>query len=324
MISLTVKDSINSTLNSIPREQTDTVRIFVPNGIYEERIEIHRPNVILEGEDVNKTVIRAGFRASEILEDGSRRGTFRSYTVRVDAENVSIKNITVENCAGPRKEAEQALALYADGEKLTVTGCRILSRQDTLFIGPLPQKELQPGGFKGPGETKERVPLHQYYKNCEIAGDIDFIFGSGAAFFEDCVIRSISEEAIIKEFEDGKMNALGYVCAPSTYENEKFGFVFENCEFVSDLPKESVYLARPWRDFAKCVFLNCTMGEHIKKEGFHDWNKTNARKNCFFAEYNSKGPGAYGRREYYAKELSPDEAKKFSKKTFLESSGFYI
>ena len=322
MISLTVTDSIQKTVDSIPKEQTETVRIFVPKGVYEERVEIDRPNLILEGEDAKETIIRAGFHASEILEDGLRRGTFRSYTMRVNASNVVLKNLTVENISGPRKMAEQALALYADGEKLTVTGCRILSHQDTLFIGPLPQKELQPGGFKGPGEAKERVPLHQYYRECEIAGDIDFIFGSGAAFFENCTVRSISEEALIKDFKDGKTDGLGYICAPSTYENETFGFVFKNCEFVSDLPKESVYLARPWRDYAMCVFLNCTLGEHIKKEGFHDWNKANARKNCFFAEYGSKGPGADGKRADFVKILSCEEAERFSKEVFLKQYGF--
>lgn len=322
MLTLRVQNSIQKCLDSIPDDYEGEVFITVPAGIYEERVEITRPNVTLEGISAAGSIIRSAYHASEILKDNKRRGTFRSYTMRVDAENVHLKNLTIENASGPRKTAEQALALYADGEKLTVTNCRIVGRQDTLFIAPLPKKELYPGGFAGPGETKERITLHQYYRECEIEGDVDFIFGSGAALFEKCTIRSVSEKEITEEFLSGKINGLGYVCAPSTYCGEKFGFVFNHCDFVSDLPKESVYLARPWRDYGKCVFLNCRMEEHIKAEGFHDWNKENARRNCFFAEYESTGPGATGKRADFAACLNLEQAESFSAERFKKLYGF--
>ncbi|MCR4814229.1 MAG: pectin methylesterase [Lachnospiraceae bacterium] len=317
MITLRVLDSIQRTINSIPKDHVGTVRIIIPKGVHKERVDIEVPRLIIEGEGMEETVIRENYHASEIFSDGTRRGTFRSYTMRIDAEDVEIRNLTVENSSGDRKRAEQSMALYADGEGFRAVNCRIMSEQDTLFIGPLPKKEIHPGGFQGPGELKERKMLHQFYKDCEIIGDVDFIFGSGAAYFENCMIRSISEENFIEEFRKGNAENLGYVCAPSTYQDERIGFVFDSCDFVSNLPKRSVYLARPWRDYGKCVFLNCNLGEHIKEEGFHDWNKENARKNCFFAEYRSKGPGAEGKRADFAKRLSEEEAAEFSKSSFL-------
>ena len=324
MITLRVLDSIQKTIDSIPRNHTGTIRVIVPNGVRRERVEINVPHLILEGEDMEKTIIREKFFASEEMSDGNRRGTFRSYTMRIAAEDVEIRNLTIENASGSRRKAQQAMALYADGERFRAIHCRIKSRQDTLFIAPLPKQEIQPGGFKGPGEENNRNPMHQFYKDCEIVGDIDFIFGSGAAFFENCIIRSVSEEEIIEDFHSGKAENLGYVCAPSTYKGEEFGFVFDRCKFVSDLPKNSVYLARPWRDYGKCVFLNCNLGEHIKEAGFHDWNKENARKNCFFAEYESMGPGATGKRVDFAKQLSWEEAEYFSKRSFISTYYFNI
>ena len=56
------------------------------------------------------------------------------------------------NAAGAGKEVGQAIALYAEGEGIRVENCRLIGSQDTLFTGPLPEKEKEPGGFRGPKE----------------------------------------------------------------------------------------------------------------------------------------------------------------------------
>ncbi len=314
MVTTIVKESIQKTIDALKKEPSEWARIIIPSGTYKERVEIHTPRLILEGEGMDKTCVEMDFAASEILENGERRGTFRSYTMFVNAPEVILKNLEVRNSAGPRKKAEQAVALYSNGDCFRAEKCRISGAQDTLFVGPLPKKERVPNGFAGPGELLPRVRTRHSFKECEIRGDVDFIFGSGVAAFEKCRIISKSEPELIRLFENGEMNTLGYVCAPSTYEEEKTGFLFKDCTFESDnLPKNSVYLARPWRDFAKCVFVNCRMDDHIKTEGFHDWNKKEAAENCFFAECGSYGPGADKNRVSFAKILTEEEAKLYEK-----------
>lgn len=54
--------------------------IFIKNGIYKERVEIKKDNITLIGESSEHTIITEGYYALMTMEDGSKRGTFRSYT----------------------------------------------------------------------------------------------------------------------------------------------------------------------------------------------------------------------------------------------------
>lgn len=291
-------------LNTLPVDNQEEIEIILEPGIYEAKLEIKVPHLTLRGSGVlsSSTVLTFSDYANDLMEDGSKRGTFRSYSVLVDADYVTLKNLTIENASGDSKTHGQAIALYAEGDHLLVDDCRLLGHQDTLFTGPLPPKELQPGGFIGPKQFAERINGRQHYLNTYICGDVDFIFGSATAFFENCNIESLARyfddsaakkettpkistlEAAVLKISSPETPTHGYVTAPSTPEGQKYGYVFYKCCFTSkDCPPESVYLSRPWRDYAKAVFISCSMEAHIKKEGFHDWNKPNARENCFYA-----------------------------------------
>ena len=71
------------------------------------------------------------------------------------------------------------------GRPLPLCGCgkgrvppgKAAGNQDTLFCAPLPESEREKDGFLGPRKFAPRRPSAQYYQSCEIAGDIDFIFG---------------------------------------------------------------------------------------------------------------------------------------------------
>lgn len=104
------------------------------------------------------TVISFGDYGYEIMPDGIKRGTFRSYTFFVHAADVTLRNLTIENTAGDSKTHGQAIALYAECDRFVAEYCRILGHQDTLFTGPLPPEEYEPGGFRGPTES---APAHQ-------------------------------------------------------------------------------------------------------------------------------------------------------------------
>lgn len=283
------------------------VKIYIAPGVYNERLVVGQNNISFIGANENTTKITYSDAAEDIMPEGDKRGTFRTPSVFIDADNFYACHISFFNEAGQGYDVGQALAVYADGDHLAFESCRFEGYQDTLFTAPLPKKEKKPGGFKGPKEFAPRRHGRHLYKDCFISGNIDFIFGSATAYFENCEIfmRNRNDELS------------GYVTAPSTYQGEKYGYVFNHCRFTSDCPKESAYLGRPWRNFAKVVVLNSEIGAHIKKEGWHDWNKKDAWDTMFFAEYKNFGEGAGGKRAPFVKVLTDSEAAEYTRKNVI-------
>lgn len=309
--------TVSQAILSLPKDEEIPAVIKIAPGVYHEKLELRRANVKIEGmgNTPEETVITYEDYGFYRFPDGSKRGTFRSYTFLVFTHDVYFKNITIQNSSAPSCEKGQAVALYAEGNHIFAENCHILGHQDTLFIGPLPQKEYEPKGFLGPTEHAPRINGYQRYKNCKISGDIDFIFGSGTAFFEGCEI--VSNPRLDKE---GKLlKDQGYVTAPSTPKDQPFGFVFRNCDFKSQCPKDSVYLGRPWRDFARCVLIDCYLGAHIHPEGFHDWGKTRAHGTLFFGEYGSRGEGAQGKRADFVTMLEKEEVLQYQEENVRNS-----
>ena len=238
------------------------------------QVHISESNITIE----NK-VFSASHYAREIHEDGQKRGTFRSYTVLVDGDNVTFRGCTFENLAGKGADVGQALALYLDGDNITLENCILLGHQDTLFLAPLPEKEIIPGGFLGPKQFTERKRRTYRFKNCRIEGGVDFIFGGATAYFDNCEFVSVEE---------------GFVFAPSTPEDVAVGFVARECKFTAaeGIPGGSCYIARPWPDHAAVELIDCEIGAHIHPDGFDDWGKEHAHKTVRFVERGSRGAGA--------------------------------
>ena len=300
--------TINEALASLG-DAKEAILLIRP-GIYHEKIEIRRSGVTLRGTGVPEdTILEFGDYANMRMDDGTKRGTFRSYVLLLDGDRNVLENLTVRNVSYPRSKVGQALALYADGDGIVVRNCHLESYQDTLFTGPLPPTAMVPGGFTGPKEFDERRMGRQRYESCVISGDVDFIFGSASAYFKDCTL--VSRNGRTDADEAPEQGILGYVTAASTPEGWPVGYVFEDCRFVSeDCPPGSVYLGRPWRNFAKTVFLHCEMGEHIHPAGFHDWNKAESHVTAYYGEYESYGLGGdtAGRAEF-AHQMTAAEAK---------------
>lgn len=243
-------------------KQSDDDTVYIKSGIYSERVVILRPHMTLIGESREDTVITGGLYAKMQHSDG-KLGTFRSYTMLINADDVSLKDLTIENTAGSGESIGQAVALYAEGDGLLIENCNIKGHQDTLFTGPLPPFEIEKDGFRGPTEFSERIQGRQQYKNCYIEGDVDFIFGSAEAYFDSCRIHSL----------DRGQDINGYITAPSTPEGSARGYTFTGCIFTGECRENSVYTGRPWREYAKCSFIGCRFGKHIRRELVHDWNK---------------------------------------------------
>lgn len=298
--------TIAAAIKSVPVNNTQKITIFIRKGIYKEKIIVDRPNITLEGEDIEQTVITYSDYSLMILEDGVKRGTFRTPTVFVNTHDVTFCNLTIKNEAGPGSKVGPALALYVDGDRIGFEHCKILGSHHTLFSAPLPPVSKEPGGFSGPKEFAPRTHGRHCYDCCTIQGGVDFIFGSGTDYFQNCTIYSESS---------------GYIACASTPKDKPYGLIFESCTLTGSCPDNSVYLGRPWRNYAKIVFLNCRMGKHIKYEGWSDGGNADVHNLVFFAEYNSLTqdgqPLNIDMREDYIVKLTKEQATAFTREKVL-------
>lgn len=258
--------TIQEAIDQVPQDNRERVVIHVKPGAYYEKLHIDKKMVTLIGEP-GQTVVTYDDCAVKRWPNGQKYGTFHSYSVLVSGDDFTAEGITFENSAGPGAVAGQALAVYIDADRVVFRCCRFLGHQDTIFTAPLPPAPGSGGRFNSPREDFERRMGRHYFENCFIAGDVDFIFGSSTAVFRECEIFSHNRH-------------VGYITAASTPQGEKYGYVFINCRLTGEAPPESVYLGRPWREYAKTVFINTYMGEHIKAEGWHNWGSIEKEKQC--------------------------------------------
>ena len=177
---------IQEAIDAVPYDESAVIEIGA--GVYREKIFCEKKEITLVGAGMAETVIDYDDYANEVMPDGRKRGTFRTYTAFFGGKKVTVKDMSIRNSAGDGRVVGQAVAVYADAdvcrfENVKMTGC-----QDTLFCEPLPVAARQQNGFMGPRMMTERRLTKQYYKNCEIVGDVDFIFGGADAVFDDCVI----------------------------------------------------------------------------------------------------------------------------------------
>jgi pectinesterase len=304
-------NSIQEAINVVPENNSYRVIIYVKNGIYKEKLNINRPFISLIGETAEETIVTFDDYAYKAFPTGEKYGTFNSYSSIITADDFVAENITFENSSGDGRDVGQAVATYIDADRIIFRNCRFLACQDTIFTAPLPPKPMQGNSFGGPREGRERKVGRQYFEKCFIRGDIDFIFGSATSVFYKCEIYSNNRNEEVN----------GFITAASTPEGEAFGYVFIDCMLKSNAASESVYLGRPWRDFAKTVFINTFMDEHIKSEGWHNWDKKNAEKSAYYAEYNSHGPGGkMDKRVKWAKILTEEESKEYTIENVLKGN----
>ena len=249
--------------------------IRLPAGVFRQKTVVRTPRITLIGAGRDRTRIVFDDHARRMDEAGRPLGTFRSFTLAVTAEGVTLRDLTVANDAGDPAQNGQQVALSVCGDGFAMEGCGLVSTQDTLFLGPLPPdlvrryKDLLPSALRRP------EPLSARFVRCLVAGSVDFVFGGGAALFEDCELRSVY---------DGR--SVGYVAAPSHCLTQAEGFTFRRCRFTADagVGSGTVYLARPWRDYGLAVFEDCACGPHIHPAGFDPWGTTDRDKTARFYE----------------------------------------
>ena len=231
-----------------------------PSGSRRLIIEI-RPGVYRERVSVPQDRPRVTFlgkdAASTIItynmSAAAAGGTFFCSTVNVQGAEFEAENITFENTYGV---GSQAVALHIHSDRAVFRNCRFSAWQDTLYA----------------------AYGRQYYKDCFIEGHVDFIFGNAAAVFDHCEIHSRGD---------------GYVTAESrTTPDGPGGYVFYQCRLTGENTTKGVYLGRPWRPYSRVVYIDCYMGEHIRPEGWNNWDNAENEKTAWYAEFGSTGPGA--------------------------------
>jgi pectin methylesterase-like acyl-CoA thioesterase/acetyl esterase/lipase len=270
--------TVQSALNAVPSNNKTPFVIYIRNGVYKEKLllDSSKSYVTLIGEDKFKTILTYDDHTGRIAPNGDSINTRTSWSVKILADNFTAKNITFQNDAG--FTAGQAVAVESDGDKAVFINCRFIGNQDVLFTN----------------SDKSR----QYYENCYIEGTTDFIFGSSTAWFEKCHIHS-------------KKNS--HVTAASTPKEKEFGYIFNDCVLTGDTSLHSVSLGRPWRPYAHVLYMNCFIGEHIKAEGWSNWNNTDNYKTTRYSEYKNFGPSSDpAKRIDWSKQLTDEEAKRIT------------
>jgi pectinesterase len=261
-----------------------TVTVFIREGFYKEKILLpaHICNVVFIGESRDKTIISYDDHANI-----DSMGTFRTYTFKIQGNDITFENLTVENAA---EQLGQAVALHVEGDRIIFRNCRFLGNQDTVYTG--------------------RENCRQYFENCYIEGTTDFIFGPSTVWFESCAIHCKKRS---------------YITAASTPAHIEHGYIFNNCTITMADGISEVYLGRPWRPHAMTLFMNCELPEGINALGWDNWRNEENEKTARYIEFNNTGQGAgVSMRVKWAKVLSEKEAEKYTLENVMKACDGWI
>ncbi|XP_027176165.1 probable pectinesterase/pectinesterase inhibitor 12 [Coffea eugenioides] len=253
--------TLTDAINFAPNNSADRIFIFVRQGVYQENVEIPswKPNIVLLGDGSDVTIITG----SRSVGDGWT--TFRSATVAVSGEGFLARDITFENSAGPEKH--QAVALRVNGDLAAVYRCTIKGHQDTLYVHS----------------------FRQFYRECDVYGTIDYIFGNAAVVFQGCNVIS-------RLPMPGQFTAI--TAQSRDIEYESTGISLQNCSILptndlnSNLATVKSYLGRPWRNYSRTVIIKSYIDEHIAPEGWTPWQGDQGLSTLYYGEYGNDGPGA--------------------------------
>lgn len=243
--------TVQEAIDAVPDyRKAGTTRIFIRNGVYKEKVVLaeSKQSVTLVGESVEKTILTYDDYAAKPNVFGENKGTSGSSSFYVYGPDFHAVNITFQNTSGP---VGQAVAMFVAGDRAVFVNCRFKGFQDTLYTYGKHSKQL--------------------YRDCYIEGTVDFIFGASTCFFDNCEIRSLGR---------------GYLTAASTLEGIAYGYVLYRCRLTAASEVDNVMLGRPWRPYAKTVYVDCIMGKHISPLGWHNWG-VEKEKTAFYAEIGS-------------------------------------
>ena len=266
--------SVQECLDALPSKPTTWRTVTIKEGTYQEKVtvDVYKDKLHIVGEgDVR--IVWDDHSGKTV--DGYTMSTYDCWTMSVQADEVWMENLTIENSAG---RVGQAVALETRGDRIRIENCRLLGNQDTFF-------------------TKDYV-ARIYVKDSYIEGTCDFIFGASTTVFDNCEIHC-------------KQNS--YITAASTAERTIYGYIFRNCRISTAPEVTAMYLGRPWKSTGRTVWIECYMPEQIRPEGWHNWGAKDREERSFYAEYKCYGPGAdRSKRVPWSHELTDEQAADYT------------
>ncbi|XP_044501119.1 pectinesterase-like [Mangifera indica] len=253
--------TIGDAVAAAPNSSTTRFVIYIKAGSYFENVEVDRKKTMLMflGDGIGKTVVKA----SRNVIDGWT--TFRSATVAVVGNGFIAKGITFENSAGPSKH--QAVALRSGSDLSAFYQCSFVGYQDTLYVHS----------------------LRQFYRDCDIYGTIDFIFGNAAVVFQNCSLYA-------RKPNENQKNI--FTAQGREDPNQNTGISILNCKVAAAadlIPNQTnfkTYLGRPWKEYSRTVYLQSYIGDLVDPAGWLEWNGTFAVSTLYYGEYKNRGPGS--------------------------------
>ncbi|KAK7396906.1 hypothetical protein VNO78_18069 [Psophocarpus tetragonolobus] len=231
--------------------------IYVTAGLYQENVSIDKKKtyLMMVGDGINKTIITS----NRSVVDGWT--TFSSATFAVVGQGFVGVNMTFRNTAGAVKH--QAVAVRNGADLSTFYSCSFEGYQDTLYVHS----------------------LRQFYRECDIYGTVDFIFGNAKVVFQSCNIYPRLPMS-------GQFNAI--TAQGRTDPNQDTGICIHNCTIraAEDLGGVATYLGRPWKEYSRTVYMQSFMDSVINTAGWREWDGNFALTTLYYAEYSNSGPGS--------------------------------
>ncbi|KAL9356032.1 hypothetical protein Peur_049285 [Populus x canadensis] len=244
--------TITEAINEAPSYSNRRYIIYVKKGVYRENIDMKRKksNIMFVGDGIGQTVVTGN---RNFMQGWT---SFRTATVAVSGKGFIARDMTFRNTAGPLNH--QAVALRVDSDQSAFYRCSMEGYQDTLYAHS----------------------LRQFYRECEIYGTIDYIFGNGAAVFQNCKIYTRVPLPLQKVTitAQGRKNP-----------HQSTGFSIQDSYIFASQP---TYLGRPWKQYSRTVFMNTYMSALVQPRGWLEWYGNFALGTLWYGEYRNHGPGA--------------------------------
>ncbi|KAL6569372.1 hypothetical protein OROMI_013886 [Orobanche minor] len=288
----TINDAVDA-LARLGHNRSGRVVVYVKSGVYNENVEIggDLKNIMFVGDGIDETIVTA----SKNVQDGAT--TLNSATFGVSGDAFWARDMTFENTAGPEKH--QAVALRVSSDLSIFYRCGFKGYQDTLFVHS----------------------LRQFYRECQIYGTIDFIFGDAAVILQQCDI-------FVRRPMDRQSNMI--TAQGRDDPNENTGISILNSRVMSSFEFRDVkgnfksYLGRPWKKYSRTVFLKTDLDGLVDERGWKEWNGDFALSTLYYAEYMNTGVGAStsNRVQWPGFHVlsDPNEANKFNVRNFIDGA----
>ncbi|KAM7267160.1 hypothetical protein ACFE04_009326 [Oxalis oulophora] len=286
--------TISSALNAVKDKSTKRFVIYVKKGVYYENVivEKNKWNVLMIGDGMDKTIVSGSLN----YVDGTP--TFSSATFAALAKGFIAREMGFRNSAGPNKH--QAVALLSTSDFSIFYNCAIDAYQDTLYVHS----------------------NRQFYRQCNIYGTVDFIFGNAAAVLQNCNIFP-------RKPSSGQKNVI--TAQGKVDPNQNTGISIQNCSIspFGNLAGVKTYLGRPWKDYSTTIFMQSLFAKDlIDPSGWLPWTGNSAPNTIYYAEYQNYGTGYSTKNRVKWKGVKTNsitykDVSKFSVKTFLGEQWVY-